>query len=66
MGLPSLLRDPFVGPAADHGGDVPGPDERVDAHVGRIEDGANRRNDGDVVAEDREVADAHARWRASG
>ena len=35
----------------------PGPMKRVEPHVGRIEDGPDRRDDRDVVAEDREVRD---------
>ena len=58
-----VLRDPFVGAAADHGGNVSRPDEGVDAHVGRIENRANGRNDGDVIAEDRKILDAF-RFRA--
>ena len=63
--LALVARDPLVGPAADHRRDVAGPDERVEPHVGRIEDRADGRDDRDVVAEDREVRDALAPWRAS-
>jgi hypothetical protein len=70
-GLAFVLCDPLVRPAADDGGDMPGTDEGVEPHVGRIENRADGGNDGDVVAEDREVADAfglgaHHRERGGG
>ena len=65
IGLRFVARNPLVGAAADHGGDVAGADEGVDAHVGRIENGADGGNDGDVIAEDGEIADAFGLWRAS-
>ena len=65
MGLRSFSRDPFVRAAADDGGNVAGAEKRVDAHVGRIENRADGGNDGDVVAEYREIADALGRARAA-
>lgn len=53
-----IFGDPFIGPATDHRRYVAGTNEGVDAHVGRIEDGANRRNDRDVVAEYGKIVDA--------
>ena len=54
--LAVLLGHEPVGPVADHRRDVAGPEEAVEAEVGRFEDGLDRRDDRDVVAEDREVA----------
>ncbi len=51
IGLFSFLRDPFIGAAADDGGDVAGADEAVKTHVGRIENGADGGNNRDVIAE---------------
>lgn len=66
-----VLRDPFIGPAADDRRYVAGANEGVDAHVGRIEDGANRRDDSYVVAEYGKIVDtlrfrAHERERCGG
>ena len=47
--------DPFVRPATNHGGHVAGADERVDAHVGRIQNCPDRWNDGYVIAEDGKI-----------
>ena len=44
-------RDELEGPCADDRRDVPGPDEAVEAQVGRLEQRAQRRHDRDVVAE---------------
>ena len=71
IGLCSSLRDPLVGPAADDRGDMARADEGVEPHVRRIENGADRGDDGDVIAEDGEVADAlglgaHQRQRGGG
>ena len=60
-----IAGDEFVGPAADDRRNVPRPDETVQPHVGRIEDGANRRNDRDVVAKHREVRHAQRPGRSS-
>ena len=46
-----------VGALADDGRDVPGPEEAVEAQVRGLEDGAQRRDDRDVVGEDGEVRD---------
>ena len=57
-GLAFVFGDPLVGSAADDRGDVSGADEAIEAHVGRIENRPDRGNDGDMVAEDREIANA--------
>ena len=50
-------RDELVGPAADHRRHVARAEEAVQAQVGGVEDRLDRRDDRDVVAEDREVLD---------
>ena len=50
-----LTRHELVRAGADHGAHVAGAEEPVELHAGRIEDRFHRRNDGHVVAEDREV-----------
>ena len=50
--------DEFVRTAAGDRRNVTGPHEPVDAHVGRIENRAHRRNDRHVIAEDGEVPHA--------
>src|SRR5689334_7875005 len=52
--LPVVPADEFVRAAADHRRDVARTDERFHPHVRRIEDGSNRGDDGDVIAEHRE------------
>src|SRR5215468_4950403 len=56
-GFAFVLGDPLIGAAADDRRNVTGADKAVEAHVGRIEYGADRRNDGDVIRKDGEVAD---------
>ena len=58
IGLRSFCGDPLVRTAADDGGNVARADESVQPHVGRIQNRADRGDDGDVIAEHREVADA--------
>ena len=53
-----VFRDPLIGAAADDRGHVARPDEGVEPHVGRIENGADRGNDRDVIAEHRKIVDA--------
>src|SRR6185437_11043852 len=48
--------NPFIRPAADDRGDVSWTDKSVQAHVGRIENGPNGGDDGDVIAEYRKVS----------
>ena len=57
--------DPFIGPASDHGGDVPRADERVDAHVGRIENRADGGNDRHVIARKPRSSECPAFWLGS-
>ena len=54
--LAVLLGHEPVGPVADDGRHVARAEEAVEAQVGRLEDGLDRRDDRDVVAEDLEVA----------
>ena len=56
QGQAVLGRDEAVGPLADDRRDVPGPEEAVEAQVGRLEDGLEGRDDRDVVGEHAEVA----------
>src|ERR1700683_4288773 len=56
-GLVLVVRDPFIRAAADDGGDVAGADESVEAHVRGIKNRTDGGDDGDVVAENRKVAD---------
>jgi len=44
--------------AADDGGDVSGADESIEAHIRRIEDGADGGHDSDVIAEDSKIPNA--------
>ena len=65
-GLVLVDRDPFVGTAADDRRNVTGANEGIQAHIGRVENRADGRNDGDVVAENGEVGNAFsARARMS-
>ncbi len=57
-GFSFVARDPFIRTASDDGGDMPGPDKCVQAHIRRIEDGADGRNDRNVIRENREIPDA--------
>ena len=49
------LRNPAIGMGPDHGRDVTRTDETVEPHVGRVENGLDRRQNRDVVAEHGEV-----------
>ena len=53
-----LLGHELVGPVADDRRHVAWAEEAVEAQVGRVEDGLEGRDDGDVVAEEAEVGDA--------
>ena len=54
-----------VRPYPHHGGHVAGPEEPRQPQVGRLQDGLDRRDDRDVVAEDAEVRTPSARARTS-
>jgi hypothetical protein len=56
-GLDVARRDELERPRADHRRDVAGPDEPVEAQVGRVEQRAQRRDDRHVRADAREVRD---------
>ena len=58
MGFFSLAAIHSVGAAADHGRDVARTNESIEAHVRRIENGADGGDDRDVIAEDRKVSEA--------
>ncbi len=55
--LAVVTGDERVGRAADHHADVAGAEEAVERELRRVEDRLDRRDDGDVVAEHREVVD---------
>src|SRR5579859_193100 len=57
-GFPFVHGDPFIRTAADHCRNVSRPDERIQPHIGGVENRADGRNDGHMVAEDRKVLDA--------
>ena len=57
-GLPYCSGTKRYGPVADDGRHVAGPEEAVEAQVGRLEDGLDRRHDRHVVAEHAEVGHA--------
>src|ERR1700733_1531374 len=69
--LTFIPRNPLIRPTADHRRNVSRSNESVETHVWGIEDGADRRDDRDVIAEDREITDAlslraHERQRSRG
>jgi len=56
--LTFIPRYPLIRPATDHRRNMSRSNESVETHIWRIEDGADRGDDRDVIAEDRKIADA--------
>src|ERR1700729_1741474 len=56
--LTLIPRNPLIRPTTDHRRDMSRSNESVETHIWRIEDGPDRGDDRDVIAEDRKITDA--------